>query len=57
MDIMRVPLHQIHLKSDLVSGPVVVGERPTLPVKGYLLFSAMIWLVARFSWTFRLLVT
>ena len=34
LDVMRVPLHQIHLQSDLVSGPVVVGVRPSLPVKG-----------------------
>ena len=27
------PLHHINLKSDLVSGHVVVGERPTLPVE------------------------
>ena len=26
-----VPLHHINLKSDFVSGQVVVGERPTLP--------------------------
>ena len=34
LDVMRVPLHQIHLQLDLVSGPVVVGVRPSLPVKG-----------------------
>ncbi|XP_062916237.1 uncharacterized protein LOC134352747 [Mobula hypostoma] len=28
-----VPLHQIHLKSDLVSGPVTIGVRPELPMK------------------------
>ncbi|KAJ8035392.1 hypothetical protein HOLleu_22614 [Holothuria leucospilota] len=28
------PLHKINLKSDLVSGSVIVGVRPTLPVKG-----------------------
>ncbi|XP_013382959.1 uncharacterized protein LOC106153529 [Lingula anatina] len=31
---LNVPLHQIHLKSDLVSGPVIVGVRPSLPIKG-----------------------
>ena len=31
---IRVPLHHIHLQSDLVSGPVVVGVRPSLPVNG-----------------------
>jgi hypothetical protein len=28
-----VPLHHINLKSDCVSGQVVVGARPTLPVE------------------------
>ncbi|KAJ8042213.1 hypothetical protein HOLleu_13218 [Holothuria leucospilota] len=31
---ISVPLHKINLKSDLVSGSVIVGVRPTLPVKG-----------------------
>ena len=31
---ISVPLHRICLKSDLVSGDVTVGIRPTLPVKG-----------------------
>ena len=31
---VTVPLHQVHLKSDLVSGPVSVGVRSTLPVEG-----------------------
>ncbi|XP_061190377.1 uncharacterized protein LOC133198276 [Saccostrea echinata] len=34
LGLVKVPLHVIDLKSDLVSGPVVVGVRPTLPVKG-----------------------
>ena len=34
MDVIRVPLHQVHLQSDLISGPVVMGVRPSLPVKG-----------------------
>jgi len=29
-----VPLHKIHLSCDLVTGPVVVGVRPTLPIPG-----------------------
>ncbi|XP_062921236.1 uncharacterized protein LOC134355375 [Mobula hypostoma] len=29
-----VPLHQIHLKSNLVSGLVTIGVRPELPMKG-----------------------
>ncbi|KAJ8046965.1 hypothetical protein HOLleu_05822 [Holothuria leucospilota] len=31
---ISVPLHKINLKSDLTSGSVIVGVRPTLPVKG-----------------------
>ena len=34
LGIVSVPLHSIHLKSDLVSGDVVVGLRPTLPIEG-----------------------
>ena len=34
LGILRVPLHRVHLKSDLVSGAVVVGVRPTLPIPG-----------------------
>ena len=31
---VNVPLHNIYLSSDLVSGPVAVGIRPSLPFKG-----------------------
>ena len=31
---VRVPLHSIELKSDLVSGSVVVGVLPSLPMEG-----------------------
>ncbi|KAJ8049249.1 hypothetical protein HOLleu_01918 [Holothuria leucospilota] len=31
---ISVPLHKINLKSDLVSGSVIVGVRPTIPLKG-----------------------
>jgi len=31
---MQVPLHQVQLSSDIVSGPIVVGLRPSLPVRG-----------------------
>lgn len=34
LGVLRVPLHQIHLQSDLISDPIVVGVRPSLPVKG-----------------------
>ena len=29
-----MPLHVVNLKTDLVSGPVMVGIRPSLPVQG-----------------------
>ena len=32
--LVTVPLHQVNLKSDLVSGPVTVGARPSLPIEG-----------------------
>ena len=31
---MSVPLHGVYLKCDLVTGPVIVGIRPSLPVQG-----------------------
>ena len=31
---VNVPLHKVNLVSDLVTGSVVVGTRPTLPIKG-----------------------
>ena len=31
---LSVPLHGIHLECDLVTGPVIVGVRPSLPVQG-----------------------
>jgi len=34
LEVIRVPLHQIHLQSELILGSVVVGVRPSLPVKG-----------------------
>ena len=34
MDNISVPLHKMNLKSDLVSGTVIVGVRPELSVKG-----------------------
>ena len=33
-DCVNVPLHKVNLVSDLVTGSVVVGTRPTLPIKG-----------------------
>ena len=32
--LVTVPLHQVNLKSDLVSGTVTVGARPSLPIEG-----------------------
>ena len=34
MDIISVTLHRTNLKYDLISGTVIVGVRPELPVKG-----------------------
>ena len=35
---MNIPLHKVNLVSDLATGSVVVGTRPTLPIKAvYLL--------------------
>ena len=31
---MNLPLHQVNLISDLVTGSVVVGYSPTVPIKG-----------------------
>ena len=31
---MNVPLHKVNLVSDLVTGSVAVGTRPTLSIKG-----------------------
>ena len=34
LGVIDVPLHEIYLKSDLITEPVIVGVRPTLPVQG-----------------------
>ena len=34
--IVSVPLHVVNLKTNLVSGPVMVGIRPSLPIQGIL---------------------
>ena len=34
LNTITVPLHKVYLHSDLITGPVVVGIRPTLPLKG-----------------------
>lgn len=34
LGVINVPLHRICLKSDLITGPVTVRVRPTLPVPG-----------------------
>ena len=31
--LVTVPLHEVNLQSDLVSGPVTVGARPSLPIE------------------------
>lgn len=47
MGIVKVPLHQVHLQSELCTGFVKVGVRGCLPVNG-VEFILMIWLVGRF---------
>ena len=34
LGVIDVPLHKIYLKSDLITGPVIVGVRPTMSVQG-----------------------
>jgi hypothetical protein len=34
LGVIDVHLHRIYLKSDLITGPVIVDVRPTLPVQG-----------------------
>ena len=34
LGIIEIPLPKIHLKSELVKGLVIVGVRPSLPIKG-----------------------
>lgn len=45
LGILCVPLHRIHLKSELVSGVVVVGVHPTLPIPGVslILGNDLVW--------------
>ena len=33
LNILNVPLHKVFLKSNLITGPVLVGVRPSLPVR------------------------
>ena len=57
MDSISVPFHRINLKSDLISGTVIVGVRPELPVKGVSMLLGMIWLVVKYYLNQSLLVT
>ena len=34
LGVLKVPLHKVYLRSNLVSGVVTVGVRPTLPIQG-----------------------
>ena len=34
LDVLKVPLHKVYLRSNLVSGVVIVRVRPTLPIQG-----------------------
>ena len=34
MGVLDVPLHEVNIKSSLINGNIVIGMRPSLPVKG-----------------------
>ena len=34
MGVLEVPLHEVNIKSSLINGNIVIGMRPSLPVKG-----------------------
>ena len=34
MGVLEVPLHEVNIKSSLISGNIVIGMRPSLPVEG-----------------------
>ena len=34
MGVLEVPLHDVNIKSSLINGNIVIGMRPSLPVKG-----------------------
>ena len=38
LGVVSVPLHVVYLSSELLTGQVTVGTRPTLPIKGHHLF-------------------
>ena len=35
---VNIPLHKVNLVSYLLTGSVLVGTKPTLPIKGYLCY-------------------
>jgi len=47
MHYLEVPLHTVHLKSELVNGPVIVGVCPCFPMEG-VSFWVMTWLGGRY---------
>ena len=57
MDVISVPLHKMNLNSDLVSGTVIVGVRPELPVKMSQCCWRMIWHVVKYYLNQSLLVS
>ena len=34
LGVLSVPLHKVYIQSELITGPVIVGVQPTLPVQG-----------------------
>ena len=34
MGVLEAPLHEVHIKSNLINGNIVIGMRPSLPVEG-----------------------
>jgi len=54
LDVINVPLHQVFLQSELLSGPVIVGVRPTLPVED---ISLILGQVVKFNQIHKSLVT
>ncbi len=53
MGFVNVPLHEIEIESSLVTGRVVVGVRPCLPVRDVTLFWGMTWREEKFLLALR----
>lgn len=51
LEFFKVPLHEVHLRSDLVSGPIVVGLGLPCQLQMCRCYLGMIWLGGRWSLT------